>query len=283
MALSSEYFLVVLLFAVVIAVAWIVSLLTERLKNREAELEQLKSQIIDWNSHVEKKVVDRTHMLHETHKQMEATCVQVVTSLVEASTAKYYYLSTHAHNVAVYAKAIARELSFPPAQMEALIQGCKLHDLGKIGVPDAILRKTDPLTAEEIEIVKQHPIWGARILEPIASLKKVTQMVLQEHERWDGRGYPQGLKGEGILLEARIISVADALDAMISDRPYRDPISIELACDELKRSSGTQFDPKVIDACVKAVKEKNLIAATGHHQSAMQKPAKPQGNSLDQR
>ncbi|MCM8794981.1 MAG: HD-GYP domain-containing protein [Candidatus Omnitrophica bacterium] len=256
--------LTVILAAVVATATIVIISLANSLRAKETQLEHFKGQVMEWNRQMENRVQERTRLLEDAHHNLKGTYREVVLSLVEATAAKYFYLSSHAHNVAVYAKAIARELSLPEDRLEQLVQGCKLHDLGKIGVPDSILMKRDGLTPEEIEIVKQHPVWGARILEPLTSLKTVTQMVLQEHERWDGTGYPNKLKGEEIILEARIIAVADALDAMISDRPYREPVSPEVACEELQRSAGTQFDPKVVEACVRAIQKKTLVAATGH-------------------
>ncbi len=230
-----------------------------QLKNRTRELEDLKTQILGWNRRLEEKVIERTRDLEKAHEQLKETYLETVKALLEAMTAKDNYLSGHSHSVSRYARAIGEELGFSPDRVERLAQGCELHDLGKIAIPDAILLKRGPLTPEEFEIIKQHPRWGARILEPLTFMKDIMEMVLQEHERWDGSGYPNGLKGEQIRLEARIIAVADALDAMTSDRPYRNQVALEEAGHELWRCAGTQFDPKIVEACLRAIKKGKLV------------------------
>ena len=238
---------------------------SKRLRDRTQNLEDLKGQILEWNRRLEDKVFERTKTLESIHRQLQETYLETVTALIEAMSAKDTYLYAHSHNVAVYAKAIAEEIGFPPERTRRLIQGCELHDLGKIAIPDSILMKRGPLTHEEFEIIKQHPRWGARILEPLTFMKDIMEMVHQEHERWDGSGYPMGLRGGQIRLEARIIAVADALDAMTSQRPYRQPVTLEQAEEELKRGAGTQFYPKVVEACVRSIHEKKMAIASHAH------------------
>lgn len=238
---------------------------------RGKELDQIKAQVLAWNHRLEEQVLQRTVELEETHRQLQEAYLETVTSLVEAMTAKDTYLFGHSHNVASYAKAIAQELGFSKNRIDRLLHGCELHDLGKIAIPDSILLKQGPLTPEEFEVIKQHPVWGARILEPLTSMKDITEMVHQEHEQWDGSGYPQGLKGEKIRLEARIISVADALDAMVSDRPYRKRLALEQASSELQRCAGTQFDPQVVDACLQAIKDGKLTITAETHAQLLNK------------
>ncbi|MBI3614893.1 MAG: HD-GYP domain-containing protein [Candidatus Omnitrophica bacterium] len=246
--------------------------LSRRLKNRSQELEELKIQFLEWSRRLEEKVTDRTLTLETIHSRLEETYLETVTALVETVAARDSYLSEHSHNVASYARVIAQELGFSEERIHHLIHGCRLHDLGKIAIPDAILLKPGPLTPEEFEIIKQHPTWGAKILEPLTFMRDVTEMVHQEHERWDGAGYPRGLRGEQIRLEARIIAVADTIDAMTSDRPYRKRVSLETACAELERCSGTQFDPMVVDACLKAVSEEKLSTEPeAHHDQILEK------------
>ena len=244
---------------------WYARRLSGRLAVRSNELEQIKSQMLEWNRQLEEKVTIRAKELESTHVQLQNAYLEMVTSLVEAMTAKDTYLYAHSHSVATYARAISEEMGISREWITRLICGCELHDLGKIAVPDSILLKAGPLTKEEFEIIKQHPVWGARILEPLTFMKDITEMVHQEHERWDGTGYPKGLQGNQIRLEARIISVADALDAMTSKRPYRQPFTMEKACEEIRRNSGTQFDPGVVEACLAALKKGKLIPLTGSH------------------
>lgn len=249
--------------------------LRQQLDERNAQLDSLKSQMLEWNRRLEEKVTAGTSDLEQTSQQLEDTYLQTVTALLGALSAKDPYLYQHSHNVAIYAKAIGQELGFSRERILRLIHGCRLHDIGKIAVPESILMKPGPLTREEFEIIKQHPDWGARILAPLISMQDIREMVHQEHERWDGTGYPQGLRGERIRLEARIISVADALDAMISTRPYRQSTSLQKACDEIRRCSGSHFDPQVAEACLRAVKSGKLVpvaenpepATSEHHPS----------------
>lgn len=244
---------------------WYARRLSGRLATRSEELEQIKAQMLEWNRQLEEKVTVRAQELESTHVQLQNAYLEMVTSLVEAMTAKDTYLYSHSHSVATYARSISEELELSRERINRLVCGCELHDLGKIAVPDSILLKAGPLTKEEFEIIKQHPIWGARILEPLTFMKDITEMVHQEHERWDGTGYPRGLKGDGIRLEARIIAVADALDAMTSKRPYRQPFTMEKACEEIHRNSGTQFDPRIVEACLTAHKKGKLVPLTDHH------------------
>ena len=244
------------------AYTWILS---RRMTRRTDELEQIKSQVLAWNRHLEEHVSQRTHDLETAHRRLEDAYLETVTSLVEAMSAKDTYLFGHSHNVATYARAIAEEAGLPKERVERLAHACELHDLGKIAVPDTILMNPGPLTHDEFEIVKRHPVWGARILEPLTFMKDITEMVHQEHERWDGTGYPQALKGEQIRLEARIIAVADTLDAMISDRPYRQRSSLEQAAQELARCAGTQFDPKVVEAALRAIRSGKLTSLADQH------------------
>ena len=245
---------------IVTAAALAVGLFASRqAHNRLNELERLKGQMLEWNRHLESKVSERTLALEEVHRQLQNTYLETVTSLVEALSAKDTYLFGHSHSVATYARAIGAEMGFSRDRLDRLVQGCELHDVGKIAVPDTILMKPGPLNKEEFEIVKQHPLWGARILKPLTFMKDIGEMVHQEHERWDGTGYPQGLKGEQIRLEARVIAVADALDAMISDRPYRQSVDLARASQELRRCAGTQFDTIVVDACLRAIQTGKIV------------------------
>jgi HD-GYP domain-containing protein (c-di-GMP phosphodiesterase class II) len=128
--------------------------------------------------------------------------------------------------------------------------GGMLHDLGKIGVPDAILNKPGPLTKEEFAIMKTHPLLGAKIVENIPFLKPSLPYILYHHERYDGNGYPHGLAGEDIPIEGRLLAVVDTIDAITSDRPYRKGRGIDIAVQQLREHSGTQFDPHIVEICL---------------------------------
>lgn len=154
----------------------------------------------------------------------------------------------HAQRVARYMDLLARELRAANVDVRTLRRGALLHDLGKIGIPDEILRKTGELDGSEWRVMKRHPAYGARILAGIPYLSGAAEIVRHHHEHFDGSGYPDGLAGEDIPLGARIFSLADALDAMTSDRPYRRAMSLEDAISEIERCSGKQFDPVMVNA-----------------------------------
>ncbi len=138
------------------------------------------------------------------------------------------------------------------ARLRVLCLGAVVHDLGKIFIPGEVLHKAGALNAEEWEAVKQHPLDGARVMRGVAASEGVRRVVAEHHERWDGRGYPAGLRGEDIDFNARVVAVADAFDAMTSERPYRPAAGYEEAAAELERCAGTQFDPEVVLAFLRA-------------------------------
>jgi len=169
-----------------------------------------------------------------------------VSALSQAIDAKDGFTRGHADRVSRIAGAVAREMGLGEAEIERIELAGMLHDIGKIGVEDRILMKPMRLDADEQELMRRHPIYGASILEPSAALRPLVQMVLHHHENFDGSGYPEGLRGEGIPLGSRIIIVADAYEAMTSDRIYRKAIGHERALDQLNKYKGIQFDPKIV-------------------------------------
>jgi len=172
----------------------------------------------------------------------------LVESLVGALEAKDPDIERHLRAVSRLARLIGRRMQLPQEQVQALTVGGLLHDVGKIGVPDTVLHKPGRLTAEEYEVIKRHPVLGAEILSPVRELAPVLPAINHHHERFDGKGYPDGLSGEDIPLLARVVAVADAFDSMIRDRPYGYGISEEAALVEIEDNSGTQFDPRVVGA-----------------------------------
>jgi putative nucleotidyltransferase with HDIG domain len=158
------------------------------------------------------------------------------------------YTREHSRLVSELSAAIARRIGLPSSDVARISVGALLHDVGKIGVPDAILTKQDGLTPEEWDCIREHPGLGKRILEQAPELTDVMPLVFHHQERWDGTGYPQQLRGDDIPLGARIIAAADAYHAIRSDRPYRSGRSHREAMRELRRCSGEQFDPHVVDA-----------------------------------
>lgn len=171
-----------------------------------------------------------------------------VSALSQAIDAKDGFTRGHADRVSRIAGAIAREMDLGEAEIERIELAGLLHDIGKIGVEDRILMKPMRLDADETELMRRHPIYGASILEPSAALRPLVQMVLHHHENFDGTGYPEGLRGEAIPLGSRIIIVADAYEAMTSDRIYRKAIGHEKALEQLSKYKGIQFDPKIVRA-----------------------------------
>jgi len=164
------------------------------------------------------------------------------------------YVSNHAAKVAEYATAIAAELNLPPDRIERVRQGAFLHDIGKIGIPEAILHKPDKLTKDEYECVKTHVNLGADFLQTCRGLQHLVPLVRYHHEWWNGQGYPNGLRGERPPLEARILALADAVEAMASDRPYHRAMRLEEIIAEVTRCSAVQFDPAVVDAFVRVAR-----------------------------
>ena len=173
--------------------------------------------------------------------------IEVVTSLASAIDAKDEYTKGHSSSVSRYSEALARALNLPEKDVERIKLGALLHDIGKIGIPEHVLKKPSKLTDEEWEIMKQHPTIGAeKVLLPNESLHDLIPIVKYHHEHWDGSGYPEKLKGEDIPLAARIVSVADAYHALISDRPYRKGMSNEKACEILRVGAGIQWDKNLV-------------------------------------
>lgn len=173
--------------------------------------------------------------------------MEMATSLAGAIDAKDPYTKGHSTSVSRYSEALARAINLPENEVERIKIGALLHDVGKIGIPESVLKKPGKLTPEEWEIMKQHPTIGAeKVLAPNEALRDLIPIVKYHHERIDGAGYPEGLKGNEIPLAARIVSVADTYHALVSDRPYRKGMPIEKACQILKEGAGTQWDPDLV-------------------------------------
>jgi diguanylate cyclase (GGDEF)-like protein len=180
----------------------------------------------------------------------EAELLATIESLVSALEVQDPATSRHALAIVELAVGVGRRLGLAPAALRRLEHGAALHDIGKIGVASELLRKPAPLDEQETLAMRCHPELGARILEPVARLRDVAPIVRASHERYDGTGYPDGVAGEAIPLEARIVAVCDAFDAMVSDRPYRGAMSREAATAELRAGAGSQFDPQVVHAFI---------------------------------
>ena len=186
-------------------------------------------------------------------QRIQELFLQGVQMLARALEAKDAYTRGHSIRVSQYAVGTARRLGFAEAILDSIRLGGELHDIGKIGTREAVLHKPGSLTAEEFRQISEHPLLGERMLSPIArELPEVLRIVRFHHERLDGRGFPDGLRGEKIPIEARIVAVADTFDAITTRRPYRDSRSPEDAVDELRRVAGTQLDPVAVEAFVAA-------------------------------
>jgi len=189
----------------------------------------------------------------ERYVEGEQQVLGIASTLVEALEAKDPYIKEHLKAVSSLALRIGSEISLPGEQMEALSSGALLHDVGKIGIPDRILQKSGRLTEYEYAEIKRHPLLGVSILSHVRELAPALPVVKHHHERFDGKGYPDGLRGEDIPLIARIVSVADAFDSMVRARPYGYGISRKAALGEIEENSGTQFDPRIVRALLEVV------------------------------
>ncbi|MGH2450626.1 MAG: HD-GYP domain-containing protein [Candidatus Limnocylindria bacterium] len=202
-------------------------------------------------------------ILQRTNDRLEESHLSVIGALVGALEAKDHH--THGHSAATmyHAVAVARKLRLGEDEIAAVQLGALFHDIGKIGIPETILRKPDRLTDAEWTEMKAHPVIGANLLAHVPTLEKVRPIVLAHHERYDGTGYPNGLRGEQIPLAAQIIAVADAFEAMTASRPYRPALTPKQAMRELRAAAGTQFNPLVVESFITKVVEERRKAARG--------------------
>jgi putative nucleotidyltransferase with HDIG domain len=201
----------------------------------------------NYQRNLEKLVEERTAQLTDALRELEQSYDYTLEALGGALDLKDAETEGHCQRVTAFTISIARAMNIEPDHLRRIARGAFLHDIGKMAIPDHILRKPGPLTAEERRIMRQHCNIGHQMLMKIPFLHEAAEIVLTHQEFFDGTGYPQGLKGEEIPLGSRIFAVADALDAMISDRPYRRALPITHARAEIERCSGTQFDPQVVE------------------------------------
>lgn len=224
------------------------------LKRRETLLENRHL-----NQWLKEEVTTRTAELHRQQHRMERISTATLEALVNALEAKDPYLRGHSARVADLSANVATELGLSDEEVEHVRMAGRLHDLGKIGTRDAVVGKEGPLTAEEFEHVKQHVIIGAQILAPLVHLGDIVQMVRSHHERFDGTGYPDGLRGEEIPQGGRIIAAAEVYDALTTARPYQGQMTPEEAVERMGDLSGTVLDPKVYDALARIVGRRGTL------------------------
>lgn len=201
-------------------------------------------ELVRLQTNLTREVEKKTQEVKEQHKQIEKIFMHIVTTLSDAIDAKDTYTNGHSTRVAEYSMRIAQRAGFSPDELENIYMMGLLHDVGKIGVPDAIINKPARLTDEEYSVIKTHSAIGAEILGNIAEFPQLAVGARWHHERYDGRGYPDGIASGDIPKEARIIAVADAYDAMSSRRSYRDVLPQSVILEEFEKGSGTQFDPE---------------------------------------
>lgn len=195
-------------------------------------------------------------------RNLRKSYLMTIRALANAVEARDICTAGHTDRVFRLARVIARKLGWDKERLGYLKTGCILHDIGKIGVPDAILNKPGELTAEERKTMEKHPELGMRILAGIPSLEPVLPYIISHHERYDGKGYPYGLQGEDIPIEGRLLAVVDTFDAILSNRPYRQGTDAEAAVAELLKNRGTQFDPMIVDLFMEAYREGKIAAVT---------------------
>lgn len=196
-----------------------------------------------------------TEEVQKKTKENERLFMHVVSSLASAIDAKDTYTNGHSLRVAQYAREIAGRAGYGKERLDEIYMMGLLHDVGKIGIPDAVINKPAKLTDEEYDIIKNHPVMGARILGIIKEMPKLANGARWHHERFDGTGYPDGLSGEDIPEEARIIAVADSYDAMTSHRSYREPLPQGIVKEEIEKGKGTQFDPYFASIILEMIEE----------------------------
>jgi HD-GYP domain-containing protein (c-di-GMP phosphodiesterase class II) len=192
--------------------------------------------------------IERTRLYRDVNEMF----VDMIKALTEAIEAKDPYTRGHTGRVTDVSVVVAREMGLPQDEVFKISLSALLHDIGKIGMPDAILRKPSRVTDDEFRVIREHPARGERILRPLRHLREIIAGVVEHHERYDGTGYPRKLKGEEISLTGRILAVADTFDAMTSDRPYRQGLPAGIALVEIREQAGRQFDPQVVTAFLAA-------------------------------
>ena len=215
-----------------------------------------QKQYIDRTTAIVNELREKNALLENSAQEITNLNEGLLTALAEVIDLRNPFVLGHSQHVRRYSILIAKKLGLLPKRIELIHKAGLLHDIGKLGIPDSILLKPAPLSSQEYNTIKMHTTLGAEILEKSHSLRDLVPVIRHHHERFDGTGYPDGLHGSQIPLEARIISVADAVEAMASDRPYRKALSFQEILEELKDHAGNQFDPLVVEAVLEVLQSK---------------------------
>ena len=223
------------------------------------EQKKMEEELESYHKNLKKLVAERTVKLQEAYRTLKKAHLDSVKVLAEAIDAKDPYTRGHSDRVRQMSLQIANFLGFTEERMEVLEYGALLHDIGKIGIKDEILRKPGTLSGEEYQTIREHPLIGVKIVEGIEFFRDKIPMIRNHHEQFDGKGYPDGLAGEAIPLEARIIAVPDAFDAMVSLRPHQKTRSLEDVLLEMEQNKGIQFDPRILEIFLREKIYENLV------------------------
>jgi putative nucleotidyltransferase with HDIG domain len=234
----------------------------------------LEKQVENYRLHLEEMVAERTGQLRDALQQIERSYEDTLQALGAAIDLRDNETAGHSQRVCRYSLEIARVMGWSGAQLESLARGAHLHDIGKLGIPDGILLKPGPLTADERTLMQRHAQIGFDLVKDIAFLSDASEIVLSHHERYNGGGYPRGLRGEEILPGARIFAVADSFDAITSDRPYRRASSFASGRETIRQLSGSLFDPQVVSIFL-SIPEETWPAIAKEERQTAARPTSP--------
>ncbi len=201
---------------------------------------------------------DKNEESIKQYDQIRKLVYQIMDAVLKVFELHDPYTAIHQKKVALLSSAIAKEMNLLEEQIESVYIASMVHDIGKISVPTEILSKPDKINDQEYTLIKNHPETAFETLKDIETPWQITEIIMQHHERLDGSGYPLGLADEEIILEAKILGVADVIEAMSSHRPYRPSLGIDKALEEIKKNKGTLYDPRVVDSCLQLFKEKKF-------------------------
>jgi response regulator RpfG family c-di-GMP phosphodiesterase len=252
---------------------------------RALEMKRMEAELAQYRQHLENMVEQRTKQLKAAMRRIEMTYDETLEALAAALDLRDNDTAGHSQRVTLFSLEIAKGLNFAPDELKQLERGAYLHDIGKIGIPDSILLKPGKLTPEETAIMQTHVRIGYELTSRVAFLSVAAQIVLTHQECFSGSGYPQGLRGEEIPLGARVFAIADTLDAMMSDRPYRKGRPYAVARAEIEREAGRQFDPNVVNVFLSIPEETwakiraEAVASLTEHRQNPGVPALKGGNS----